>query len=135
MRQRDQPLEALAAPPAPAAWLGPLLVRIDAGTASVAELLAAALQDSGRALLVGQPTYGKGTGQALIPLGSPADATQGAVDVSDRRFYRRDGRALQCAGVVPDLVVPAPGRARECTSPDALQPDPLPAAAPNRPGS
>ena len=109
---------------------GTALVRIDAGTASVAELLAAALQDSGRAAA-----------------GRPADVRQGhrtsadPARVAGRRHARRGraaigasiaatDRALQCAGVAPDLVVPAPGRARECTSPDALQPDRLPPPLP-----
>ncbi|HEX6241376.1 MAG TPA: S41 family peptidase, partial [Polyangiales bacterium] len=95
LRRRDHEPEALRAPADLVAWSGPLLVQVDGGTASVAELLAAALQDHGRALIIGQRTYGKGTGQTLVHLGSPRDVEEGAVDVTDRRFYRVDGRPLQ----------------------------------------
>jgi carboxyl-terminal processing protease len=89
----------------------------------VAELLAAALQDHGRALVIGQRTYGKGTGQTLVPLSSPRDAHEGAVDVTDRRFYRVDGRGLQRDGVTPDIALAGPELPSERTHPDALLAD------------
>jgi C-terminal processing protease CtpA/Prc len=123
LRRRDHRPETLSAPADMAAWRGALVVYVDGGTASVAELLAAALQDHGRARIIGQRSYGKGTGQTLIHLGSPRDPEQGAVDVSDRRFYRIDGRPLQREGVMPDIVLPAPELASERTRPGALLAD------------
>ncbi|HMI93512.1 MAG TPA: S41 family peptidase, partial [Polyangiales bacterium] len=87
------------------AWHGPLVLIIDRGTASMAELFAAALQDRARALLVGERSYGKGLAQTLVLLGSPLGTSQGAVEVSERAFYRLDGSVLQGRGVVPDVAL------------------------------
>jgi hypothetical protein len=139
LRRRDQPPELLEAPKQAAASALPLVVCIDAGTASVAELLAAALQDSGRALLIGQRSYGKGLAQTLVLLGSPRDLGDGAVDVSERRFYRLDGRPLQREGVTPDVLYPGGSEMSERSLPGALAPDeiapaPVPfSAQPSRP--
>jgi hypothetical protein len=96
---------------AEAAWRGPLVVAVDALTASHAEVLAAALQDRERAVIVGQRTQGKGTGQALVMLGPADDPGAGALQISDRRFHRLDGKPLQWLGVQPDVELPAVGRA------------------------
>jgi hypothetical protein len=88
-------------------WAGPLVLLLDRGTASMAELFAAALQDRGRALLIGERSYGKGLAQTLVLLSSPLGPAQGAVEVSERAFYRLDGRALQGAGVTPDVELAA----------------------------
>jgi carboxyl-terminal processing protease len=101
-------------------WRGPLVVWIDARTASASELFAAALQDRGRALLIGERSYGKGTGQTLVLLSSPLGATSGAVRVTDRFFFRIDGRALQRVGVTPDVAIAGAQRATERDDPHAL---------------
>jgi C-terminal processing protease CtpA/Prc len=132
-RRRDHEPEIVSSPAQLEAWVGPIVTRVDAGTASVAELLAAALQDHGRALIIGQRTYGKGTGQTLVPLTSPRDASEGAVDVTDRRFYRIDGRPLQREGVTPDVALPGPERPSERTRSDTLPADQVAPALAKRP--
>ena len=87
------------------AWAGPLVVWVDEGTASAAELVAAALQDQGHALVVGGRTQGKGTVQSQIWLASPLGARVAAVQVTTARMYRVDGRGLQQEGVRPDVVL------------------------------
>ena len=92
------------------AWSGPLVVLIDRRTGSMAELFAAAVQDRGRALLAGERSYGKGLATTLVLLSSPLGTALGAVEVSERAFYRLDGRVLQGAGVTPDVeLAPDPG--------------------------
>jgi C-terminal processing protease CtpA/Prc len=117
---RDDGSEAMRAGAAPPIWRGPLVVWIDARTASVSELFAAALQDRGRALLIGERSYGKGTGQTLVLLSSPLGATSGAVRVTDRFFFRIDGTALQRNGVTPDVVITAASRPTERDDAHAL---------------
>ena len=94
---------------------GPLIVLTDRFSASASEILAGALQDYGRALIVGDSsTHGKGTVQSLIQL-EPyvrrlvGDSTNnpGAVKVTIRKFYRPSGSSTQLKGVVPDLVLPS----------------------------
>jgi carboxyl-terminal processing protease len=89
---------------------GPLLVMINRFSASAAEIAAAALQDYGRALVVGDvSTHGKGTVQNLNPLkpflmNSTNDP--GALKITIRKFYRVNGASTQLKGVMPDIVLP-----------------------------
>jgi len=95
-------------------YSGPLVVLVDRLSASAAEIAAAALQDYGRALVVGDTsTFGKGTVQALQPLEGlimPATPTAtndpGVVKITIRKFYRVTGASTQFKGVVPDIVLP-----------------------------
>jgi carboxyl-terminal processing protease len=80
----------------------PLVVLIDAGTGSGCEVIAAALQDNGRAKIVGMPSLGSGSVQVLIPLNSGQD---GAIKLTVAFMYRPSGRPIQKLGVIPDLVV------------------------------
>ena len=104
-RDADGELRALQAPSRAPLWNGPLVLLIDRSTASMAELFAAALQDRARALLVGERSYGKGLAQTLVLLGSPLGTSHGAVEVSERAFYRLDGAVLQGRGVMPDVEI------------------------------
>jgi carboxyl-terminal processing protease len=81
----------------------PLVVLTDRGTASAAEILAGALREHGRATIVGEATFGKGTAQSLFEL----DAG-GAVRVTVARWYTPDGITVDGAGVVPDVTVETP---------------------------
>jgi C-terminal processing protease CtpA/Prc len=101
-------------------WQGPLVIVVDAGTASVSEIFAAAVRDRGRGLIIGRRTHGKGTGQELVLLSSPLGAAAGAVRISDRFFYRLDGRTLQQKGVTPDVELPGSDPTSERERPDAL---------------
>jgi carboxyl-terminal processing protease len=82
----------------------PVVVLINAGAASGAEIVAGALQDRGRALVVGMTSFGVGTIQTVIPLHGGAD---GALKLTTARFYTPNGRAIQGVGIQPDLKVAA----------------------------
>lgn len=78
----------------------PLVVLIDGASASAAEIVAGAIQDHGRGLLVGMPTFGKGSVQSIIPL------NQGAgLKLTVALYYTPLGRSIQAEGVTPDVVV------------------------------
>ncbi len=92
---------------------GPLAVMINRFSASAAEIAAAALQDYGRAIIVGDiSTHGKGTVQNLNPLrpfwpaSSPLMSDPGTVKITIRKFYRVSGASTQLKGVVPDIILP-----------------------------
>ena len=78
----------------------PLVVLIDGGSASASEIVAAALQDNGRALIMGQRSFGKGSVQELYRLGPDS-----ALKLTVARYYSPDGKAIQGVGVTPDIEV------------------------------
>lgn len=81
-------------------FAGPLAVLVDGGTASAAEILAAALADHGRAVLIGAPTYGKGSVQALYPLPDGS-----VMHITHAVWLTPDGNRLDGAGLQPDFTV------------------------------
>jgi carboxyl-terminal processing protease len=91
----------------------PIVVLINGGSASASEIVAGALQDRNRAILVGTTTFGKGSVQTVIPLQGGRD---GALRLTTARYYTPSGRSIQGAGVEPDFEVAArrqePSRAR-----------------------
>ncbi len=78
----------------------PLVVLVDNGTASAAEIVAGALKDNHRALLMGRRTFGKGSVQTVLPL----DAGH-AVKLTTARYYTPSGVSIQAAGIEPDIVL------------------------------
>jgi len=78
----------------------PVIVLVDQGTASAAEILAAALRDHGRAKLVGLPTYGKGTVQTFYDLEDGA-----GLKLTTARYYTPKGNSLESKGIIPDVKV------------------------------
>ena len=79
-----------------------MVVLINTGSASAAEIVAGALQDRKRAELVGLTSFGKGSVQTLIPLRGGAD---GAIKLTTARYYTPSGRSIQKTGISPDLEV------------------------------
>ena len=80
----------------------PLVVLIDSGTASASEIVAGALQDHGRALILGTRSFGKGSVQTVLPLGGTGG---GALRLTTARYYTPSGRSIQEQGIDPDIVV------------------------------
>lgn len=81
----------------------PLVVLINGGSASASEIVAGALQDQRRAIVVGTKSFGKGSVQTLIPLKG-----DGAMRLTTARYYTPSGRSIQALGVMPDIVVNQP---------------------------
>ncbi len=79
----------------------PIIVLVDEGTASASEIVAGALQDQHRAVIMGDRTFGKGSVQTLIPLGKDA-----ALKLTTARYYTPSGRSVQEGGITPDIAVP-----------------------------
>lgn len=97
------------------AWDGPMIVLTNRLSASASEIFAAALQDYGRAIIVGdQSTFGKGTVQTMLEIGKfipflgsdPTDA--GALKLTIQKFYRIAGGSTQLKGVLSDIRIPSP---------------------------
>lgn len=89
---------------------GPLIVLTSRFSASASEILAGALQDYGRALVVGDiSTHGKGTVQSLLDLGPIVRITNnlGSLKITIRKFYRASGSSTQLKGVTPDIILPS----------------------------
>jgi len=82
----------------------PLIVLVDGASASASEIVAGALQDKGRALIVGMTTFGKGSVQDVIPLRGGRD---GALKITTQRYYTPDGRSIQASGIQPDIFISA----------------------------
>ena len=83
---------------------GPLAVLVDRNSASASEIFAAAIQDYGRGVVLGEPTFGKGTVQSVVPL--DRDGELGQLKVTTAQFFRVNGEGTQHRGVVPDVVFP-----------------------------
>ena len=101
----------------------PVVLIVDAGTASAAEVLAGALHDNGRARIVGSRTFGKGSVQTLLPLDNGD-----SVKLTTARYYTPSGKSIQALGIVPDVVLHAetkeaarPAEVTEATLPGHLQ--------------
>jgi len=95
---------------ATAAWRGPLAVLINRGSASASEIFAAAIQDYGRGLVIGEPSFGKGTVQAMIDLDrlSKNDKPKyGELKLTVAQFFRVNGGTTQLRGVTPDISFPS----------------------------
>ncbi|WP_254050850.1 carboxy terminal-processing peptidase [Zoogloea sp. LCSB751] len=93
-----------------AAWDGPMAVLINRGSASASEIFAAALQDYGRAPIIGEPSFGKGTVQTLINLDEIAKNSKpkfGELKMTVAQFFRVNGGTTQLKGVTPDIRFPS----------------------------
>jgi carboxyl-terminal processing protease len=78
----------------------PLVVLINGGSASASEIVAGALQDHKRAVIMGTDSFGKGSVQSIVPL-----SENSAIKLTTARYYTPNGRSIQAQGIVPDIVV------------------------------
>ena len=91
-------------------WDGPLGVLVNRGSASASEIFAAAIQDYGRGLIIGEQSFGKGTVQRIIDLdrlANNSDPRFGELKMTVAQFFRINGGTTQLRGVMPDILFPA----------------------------
>lgn len=98
------------------AWDGELAVLVNRYSASASEIFAAAIQDYGRGLIIGEPTFGKGTVQSLLDLDEYAlsdSPRMGQLKITQAQFFRVNGSSTQNRGVEPDIRFPTAGDPQE----------------------
>jgi len=106
----------------------PIVVLINSGTASASEIVAGALHDNHRAIVMGVRSFGKGTVQTIIPISG-----HGAVRLTTARYYTPSGRSIQEVGIAPDIVVEA-AKAEGDNEAQAIREQDLPRALKNPEG-
>ena len=99
-RLQDQNVEYLAHGGGPK-YTFPIIVLVNEGSASASEIVAGALQDDKRALILGVQTFGKGSVQTVFPMSNGA-----GLRLTTARYYTPSGRSIQAKGITPDLIVP-----------------------------
>ncbi len=108
-RGSDGKVEVRSAEFAAPVWTGPMGVLINRGSASASEIFAAAIQDYGRGVIVGEPSFGKGTVQTVVELDQMVRNSKpefGELKVTIAQFFRVNGGTTQLRGVTPDISLP-----------------------------
>ncbi len=98
--------------------LYPLIVLINGGSASAAEIVSGALQDHGRAVIMGQQSFGKGSVQTIIPMSDDS-----GLRLTTARYFTPKGRSIQALGITPDIVVPQLSTAEHMAAADIREAD------------
>lgn len=96
----------------------PIIILINAGSASAAEIVAGALQDHSRAILLGTRSFGKGSVQTILPL-----ADDSGLRLTTARYFTPSGRSIQAAGIEPDVIVKQAAVPEETTHPGIREQD------------
>jgi carboxyl-terminal processing protease len=78
----------------------PLIVLVNEGSASASEIVAGALQDRQRAVIMGRQTFGKGSVQTILPMNNKA-----AIKITTARYFTPNGRSIQAEGIIPDIII------------------------------
>lgn len=110
IRERDNRPDYLMSLP-PAVKTVPMVVLVNGGSASASEIVAGALQDHKRAIVMGTQTFGKGSVQTILPLGNNT-----AIKLTTSRYLTPKGRSIQATGIVPDILVEDPANNGQDTS-------------------
>jgi carboxyl-terminal processing protease len=105
----------------------PMIVLVNGGTASASEIVAGALQDQGRALIVGTQTFGKGSVQTILPIDDHS-----ALQLTTARYYTPAGRSIQAVGITPDVQIDDPRPALALKEMEKEQVEEIPQAVSNR---
>ena len=111
VKDRDGLPSVLRSPTKEAIYNGPLAVMINEGSASASEIFAAAIQDYKRGIIIGTPSYGKGTVQRSVGLDKNVgffvpESELGSMHLTIQKFYRVNGGSTQMKGVTPDVILP-----------------------------
>lgn len=108
----------------------PMIVLVNGGSASASEIVAGALQDHRRAIILGTQTFGKGSVQTILPIhAEDTDDSNSAIRLTTARYYTPNGRSIQATGITPDIVMDAEVKTAEVDNrqqPDTIREQNLP---------
>jgi len=105
----------------------PMIVLVNGGSASASEIVAGALQDHRRAIVLGTQTFGKGSVQTILPVQGESPNAKSAIRLTTARYFTPNGRSIQATGITPDIVMdPRPAVARGAGGPQMIRERNLP---------
>ncbi len=105
----------------------PMIVLVNGGSASASEIVAGALQDHRRAIVLGTQTFGKGSVQTILPIDGDRPDTKSAIRLTTARYFTPNGRSIQATGITPDIVMePLPAVEADSDRPELIRERNLP---------